>query len=298
MRIGQTLCSLSLASAMLFPMAGCAAQNAQNEDGTQSAGPSVTAPAPNPGIEEKTLTHHGRTMDFVEYRPDAGRFPVVIFSHGYNGSLNDFDGTARFLSDYGIGSVALTFCGSGANDKSGFPTTQMTLFTERDDLSAMMDYVRAQAWFDGNLFLFGGSQGGMVSAMAAHERPADVAGMVLLFPGFSIPDDWNTRYPDDASVPETIDWWGVTLGRDFVLTLRGLNIYEDMATFSAPVLLMHGMNDTIVPYSYSERAAETYPNAELVTYSGEGHGFSPSTMNDVNERTLSFLDNILSTKRS
>lgn len=246
-------------------------------------------PTPDPGIEETTLEHHGRTMDIVVYRPNASRFPVVIFSHGYNGSKNDFRDTAEFLLDCGIGSVAFTFCGSGSNDQSGFPTTEMTLFTERDDLFAVMDYVKELPWFNGELFLFGGSQGGMVSVMAAQARQSEVTGMVLLFPGFSIPDDWNTRYPDDASVPEAIDWWGVTLGRNFVLTLRDLDIYQGMPQFTAPVLLMHGTNDAIVPYCYSERAAQTYPNAELVTYRGEGHGFTPSTMADVNERTLNFI---------
>ena len=165
----------------------------------------------------------------------------------------------------------------------------MTLFTEQEDLFAVMDYVKELPWFNGELFLFGGSQGGMVSAMAAQARQSEVTGMALLFPGFSIPDDWNTRYPDDASVPEAIDWWGVTLGRNFVLTLRDLDIYQGMPQFTAPVLLMHGTNDAIVPYRYSERAAQTYPNAELVTYRGEGHGFTPSTMVDVNERTLNFI---------
>ena len=114
--------------------------------------------------------------------------------------------------------------------------------------------------------------------------------MVLLFPGFSIPDDLNTRYPNDDAVPETIDWWGVKLGRNFVLTLRNLDIYEKMGEFKKPVLLMHGTKDDIVPFRYSERAAETYPNAELVTYEGAGHGFDPITMRDVEKLLLDFID--------
>lgn len=279
---------VALASVLCFALIGCAPQGGGDDRDDQDDA-SVVESFPDPGIEEKAISHHGRIMDIVEYRPDATRFPVVIFSHGYNGYKDDFKSTAEYLLDYGIGSIAFTFCGSGARDRSGLATTEMTLYTERDDLFAVMDYVRKQAWFNGTLVLFGGSQGGMVSAMAAQERPDEVAGMVLLFPGFSIPDDWNTRYPDDASVPEAIPWWGVTLGKNFVLTLRDLDIYENMPNFTAPVLLMHGTNDATVPYRYSERAAKAYPNAELVTYQGEGHGFTPSTMADVNERTLNFI---------
>lgn len=244
-------------------------------------------PTPNPGVEEVQITHHERTVDAAFYRPDTARFPVVVFSHGYNGYKDDFKGTAEYLMENGIGAVTFTFCGSGVRDKSGFPTTDMTLFTEKEDLLAVIDYAKSLEWFDGNLFLLGGSQGGMVSAMVAEDCAPK--GMVLLFPGFSIPDDWNSRYPDDATVPETIPWWGVDLGRNFVLTLRNLDIYANMPAVTAPVLLMHGTRDEIVPLQYSERAAQTYPNAELVIYTGEGHGFTPGTMRKVNERLVDFV---------
>lgn len=243
----------------------------------------------NPGMEDIQIEHHGRVIDARVYRPNAVRFPVVIFSHGYNGSKADFDSSAQYLMRNGIGAITFTFCGSGASDKSGFATTDMTLFTEKEDLSAVMDYAKSLRWFNGSLFLLGGSQGGMVSAMAAEERAADVKGMVLLFPGLCIPDDWNSRYPTDASVPDIIPWWGVNLGRDFVLSMRDLDIYAKMAEFTKPVLLMHGTNDDIVPISYSQRAANTYPNAQLITYTGEGHGFTPNTMRDVEEKLLAFI---------
>lgn len=250
-------------------------------------------PEPAPGIENVQITHHGRTMDAVVYRPDAARFPIVIFSHGYNGYKDDFKDSAKFLMENGIGAITFTFCGSGVRDKSELATTDMTLFTEKEDLLAVMDYAKALPWYDGNLFLLGGSQGGMVSAMAAEDRAAELKGMVLLFPGFCIPDDWNTRYRNDTAVPESIDWWGVKLGREFVLSMRDLNIYEKMGEFAKPVLLMHGTSDAIVPLRYSQLAQETYPNAELVTYPGEGHGFTPATMRDVESRLLAFIkDNL------
>ncbi|MDE5547800.1 MAG: alpha/beta hydrolase, partial [Clostridia bacterium] len=127
-------------------------------------------------------------------------------------------------------------------------------------------------------------------------RTGDVRGMALLFPGFGIPDDWNARYPDDDKIPATIPWWWVDLGRDFVLSLRDIDIYANMASFTKPVLLMHGTNDNTVPLSYSQRASETYPNAELVIYQGEGHGFSAATMKKVNDKLLAFIDETLLNK--
>ena len=242
------------------------------------------------------VDHHDRTVYGDAYIPETESFPLVIFSHGYNGYKDDFKESAQYLMDNGVASITFTFCGSGGRDSSGFGTTNMTLFTEKEDLSALIDYAKQIKGFNGSLYLLGGSQGGMVSAMAAEERAADIKGMVLLFPGFCIPDDWNnthyptSRYPTPESIPESIDFWGVKLGRNFVLTMRDLDIYANMADFRNPVLIMHGTNDTIVPVSYSERAAETYPNAELVIYNGEGHGFTPATMRDVETKLLAFIN--------
>lgn len=239
------------------------------------------------------IFHRERTIEADVFRPDAAKFPIVIFSHGYNGYKDDFKDTAKYLAEHGVGAITFTFCGSGLRDKSGFATTDMTLFTEKEDLLAVINYAESLKGFNGNLYLLGGSQGGMVSAMAAEECTSELKGMVLLFPGFCIPDDWNARYPSDSSVPETIPWWNVNLGRKFVLSLRDLDIYSDMASFTKPVLLMHGTKDNIVPLSYSERAAEVYPNAKLITYAGEGHCFSPATMLEVSGELLAFVRSLL-----
>lgn len=242
------------------------------------------------------IDHHQRTVYADAYIPDAESFPLVIFSHGYNGYKDDFKESAEYLMDRGAASITFTFCGGGERDPSGFGTTNMTLFTEKEDLSALIDHAKQIKGFNGSLYLFGGSQGGMVSAMAAEERAADIKGMVLLFPAFGIPDAWNNsqypidRYPTPESIPDSIDFWGVKLGRNFVLTMRGLDIYANMADFRDPVLLLHGTNDAIVPISYSQRAARTYLNAELVTYNGEGHGFTPAAMRDVEAKLLAFIN--------
>lgn len=242
------------------------------------------------------VEHHDRTVNGDVFIPEEESFPLVIFSHGYNGYKDDFRDSANYLMDNGIASITFTFCGSGGRDTGGFGTTNMTLFTEKEDLSALIDYAKQIEGFNGSLYLLGGSQGGMVSAMAAEERAEDIKGMVLLFPAFCIPDNWNDtnypvdRYPTPESIPESFDFWGVELGRNFVLTLRDLDIYANMADFQKPVLILHGTNDAIVPISYSQRAAETYPNAELVTYKGEGHGFTSGTMRDVEERLLEFIN--------
>ena len=43
-----------------------------------------------------SIARNGREMDAVQYVPDVADFPVVVFSHGYNGCLGDFAAEAEF----------------------------------------------------------------------------------------------------------------------------------------------------------------------------------------------------------
>ena len=126
------------------------------------------------------IPHHGRRIDGSTYRPEGdGRFPIVIFSHGFNGHQSDFGHMTGLLAENGIGAFCFNFCGGGTGDTSGFPTTKMSLITEKEDLLAVLDEVRSWEWVDPDrIYLFGSSQGGMVSALAAEERRERIKSMI------------------------------------------------------------------------------------------------------------------------
>ncbi len=221
--------------------------------------------------------HHERTVYGQFCTPEGeGPFPAVLLSHGYNGCMTDFSVTAEYLASRGIASAAYTFCGGSTRDESGFPSTQMTLFTERDDLLAMLQWLKDQPCVNAQrICLFGGSMGGLVSVLAAHEQPEDVAGLALLFPALCVADNWNQRFPSVSDIPETVELWDMPLGRGFFTSIRELDVFKLLPSLSQPTLILHGDEDCIVPLSYSRRAAETFPNASLHVFSGEGHGFPP-----------------------
>ena len=63
----------------------------------------------------------------------------------------------------------------------------MTLFTEMQDLEAAIGALRGHPQIDKeNLFLFGASQGGLVTAMTAARHADETRGIVLLFPALCI----------------------------------------------------------------------------------------------------------------
>ena len=228
--------------------------------------------------EPIAISHHGRTVHGVFRAPEgSGPFPAVLMSHGYNGCMTDFEATAACLAEGGIASLAYTFCGGSTRDESGFPSAQMTLFTEREDAIALLDWLKENPAVDARrIFLFGGSMGGLVSVLAAAERPGDAAGLALLFPALCVADDWRKRLPRVEDIPETVDFWNLTLGRVFFTSMRDLDVFSLIPALAQPTVIFHGDQDPVVPLAYSERAEKAFPDARLHVFPGEGHGFSPA----------------------
>lgn len=225
-------------------------------------------------IEAIKIPHDGRVSYATVYTPDGeGCFPFVVLSHGYNGHGDDCRDLAEKLAEAGIGAVTHTFCGGSTRDESGFPTCDMTIYTECEDLSAVVDAVRALPSANG-VAIWGESQGGLVTAMTAGVRPSDFFAVGLLYPAFCIPDNWREAFPEVDGIPEYVDFWGMRLGKRFFMTLRNIRTESVIDGYKGPVLILQGTDDPIVRESDSVYAAERYENAHVEIFPGEGHGFS------------------------
>ncbi|MBQ8821377.1 MAG: alpha/beta hydrolase [Lachnospiraceae bacterium] len=237
------------------------------------------------------ISHHNRQIDGIFYQPKReGKYPIVIFSHGYNGHKSDFDYTARYLAERGICALSYTFCGGSTRDESGMLTTDMTLFTEIEDLQAVITYVKGLEQLDkDNIFTFGGSQGGLVTALTVDDMSEEIKGMILLYPAFCIADDWSKRFPNISDIPEEVELWGMKMGRDFFESIHGFDVFAHVGKYANSVLVMHGDQDPIVAMGYSERIAETYPKVRLEVFPGEGHGFTEEGTNRMTELLYEFL---------
>ena len=165
----------------------------------------------------------------------------------------------------------------------------MTIQSEKEDLLAVFAYLKAMDNVDG-IFLLGGSQGGFVSSLAAAELKEEVKALAMYFPALCVPDDWKKNYPDPAEAPETFDFWGMDLSREFVETVQQIDVFGTIGEYKGDVLILHGDEDPVVPYSYSEQAEQTYENAKLVKMEGEGHGWSPEAGQQAMEMVLEFFN--------
>ena len=244
-------------------------------------------------LDEVRIPNGERTVYGKIYGPKTeGRHPAVILSHGYNGTNGDWVKECTLYAQNGFVACAIDFCGGSTRSKSSGKSTDMTITSEKEDLLAVFDYVRALENVDADkVVLFGGSQGGLVSALAAAERPEQVRALGLYFPAFCVPDDWKKKYNTPADAPESFDFWGLQLGRGFVEDVFGLDVFGTIGAYEGPVLILHGTNDAIVPFTYSEDAVdEVYETAELMLLPGEGHGFSPKGAQTAMETILHFLN--------
>jgi len=203
------------------------------------------------------------------------KMPFVIFSHGFNGRYRDFSQICTYLAERGIGSYSFDFCGGSMTSKSSLKTTEMTIFSEIKDLKAVIENVLLWDKVDQeNLFLFGASQGGLISALVAEENKDNIKALMLLFPAFCIPDDWNKRFPKGAEIPESLEFWGFILGKQFIQSLQGYDVFEHIGGYNRDVILFHGDKDDIVNITYGEKAAGIYAKSEMIVFPDEGHGFS------------------------
>ncbi len=67
------------------------------------------------------------------------------------------------------------------------------------------------------------------------------------------------------------------------------DLYEHITAYTGPVLILHGDKDPIVPLSYSEKARDVYENAELIVYSGQGHGFTGTSRDEAKKAETQFF---------
>ena len=229
-------------------------------------------------MSAKTFTcmRDGLTIRGMEYLPDGfeegKKYPVIIVSHGF---LGNYASVAAFCEEFaGMGYVSycFNFCGGGNGPEEGCPesdgkSTDMTVMTEVEDLTAVINFAKNKPYTDHeNLILMGVSQGGFVSGLTAAKYGNEISRLIMIYPALCIPDDarrgrvGGADY-DPQNVPERIEC-ATVLGKAYHEEVVGLEPYLELSAYQGPVLILHGMEDDVVNYSYSVRAKESYKKGQ------------------------------------
>ncbi len=281
---------------MALALSGCGGSDSTQEKETNAEETTVTVDENKTyevAVEELIIKEDGKEIYGKIYMPkEDGTYPAIILSHGYNGCNTDFVNECKYYASNGYVAYAFDFSGGSTRSKSKGSSTDMTIFTEKEDVLVVFNYIKNMDKVDKeNIFLFGGSQGGLVTAMAAEECKDEIKGMALYFPAFNIPDDWRRNYPIEDEIPETVDFWGLRLGGNFFKSMREFYTFDNVGDFDKEILIIHGDKDNIVPLNTVKMAEKHYENAELVVLPGEGHGFTPEGGKEAMELVLEFMKN-------
>jgi fermentation-respiration switch protein FrsA (DUF1100 family) len=179
--------------------------------------------------------------------PKPGR-PVVLYFHGNGGSLAHRVARFRKLIDDGTGLVALSYRGYGGSE--GSPTEDGLIADGR----AAYDFARSK-YPDAKIVLWGESLGTGVAVAIAGEH--DVAAVVLEAPFTSAADVAFSAYP---FLPVSL------------LMKDQFRSDGRIGKVTAPVLIMHGVRDRVVPFRLGERLfAMANEPKEFVRFADGGH---------------------------
>ncbi len=218
------------------------------------------------------------------------KFPLVVMSHGFNGHANDFDKEGNRFASRGYVAYSLEFCGAQVNGKStGRDANTYTPLTMKQDIIAVVDRLKKLSIVDETqIFLFGGSQGGFVTALAAADDALKdtVSAVAMYFPAFNIPDDWHGK-------PEQLtELMGYYIGAEYIKSVQDLDPYAIIGNFKKDVCIVWGDRDALVKRQYIDRAVQTYgaDRAKLTVIEGAGHGFGGEALNTAVETVLTFLE--------
>ena len=204
--------------------------------------------------------------------------PMVILMHGFmsNKRLEPFKTIAGQLEEAGIAAMRFDFDGHGKSDGM---FCEMTVETELADAKSVYEYVLGLDYVS-KIALAGHSQGGVVAGMTAGKLGSDrIACLVQLAAAAVLKDDaihgvlMGRRY-DPKDLPDHLKVFFHKVGRSYFAVAQVLPIFETSGAYDGPVCLIHGKDDTAVPFSYSEHYHEVYAHSELHLLDGEDHTFS------------------------
>lgn len=125
-------------------------------------------------------------------------------------------------------------------------------------LSSQLDLVEQLVALHGKVLLIGSSMGGLVAAMVAG-RNSNVAGLILLAPGFGLSRRWQSLWGEDALTRWQRDGHlevfhharkqQAKLSYQFVQDAAHHD--SEKIRITCPTLILHGAHDTVVPISES-----------------------------------------------
>lgn len=244
------------------------------------------------GIEKQEFSCYRDDLEirgtvFLPAEYDNEKLPIAIVCHEFMANRIFSFPYAYTLAQNGYAAYCFDFNGGGFFSQSDGKSVDMSVLTEKEDLKAVLDFAKNQAYTqESDILLMGCSQGGLVCALTAAELKDEISGLILQYPALSIPDDARKGSMilaefDPKNVPDELYCGPMKLGKQYVTDVIDMDISQSLSGYTGKVLLIHGNNDTLVDISYSEDVCQVYLNngadVQFQVIDGAGHIFIKPT---------------------
>lgn len=206
------------------------------------------------GVQEVTLDTGDDAKLIAWYQPAAPGQPTFLYFHGNGGGLLTRAGRFKQFDRAGFGLFMVSY--RGFSGSTGTPSEQ-AMFS---DARLAYDHLRSRGLRPNDIALYGESLGTGVAVHLAAER--EIAALVLDSPYTSMVDMGRLRYP--------------YLPVDALLVDRFESI-KMIGQVRAPILIMHGANDTSIPVTMGQSmfdAASEPKVFEVIPGAGHSNIFS------------------------
>jgi fermentation-respiration switch protein FrsA (DUF1100 family) len=200
-------------------------------------------------VEERVLSTRDGERVIAWYGKAKPGGPTLLYFHGNGGSLAiRADRIARFMAE-GWGIFMMTYRGYGGS--TGSPTEAANVA----DAKLAYETLIAEGIPPSRLILYGESLGSGIAARLAAEQP--VAGLILDAPFTSVVDVAALVYPYLPVRPFVLDRYETD---------------KHIAQVRAPVLILHGERDLVIPIAMGRKVAELANEPKrLVVFPDGGH---------------------------
>lgn len=200
-------------------------------------------------VEEREIVTPDGTRVLTWWGAAKPGRPTLLYFHGNGGSFVTRSERIRKYIMHGYGIVMMTYRGYGGS--TGVPSEKANVA----DALATYEALRASGIPPADIVVYGESLGTGVAVQVAAQK--EVGGLILDAPYTSIVDLAALHYP---YLPAR---WLMT---DRYETLRFA------AAVHAPVLIVHGEADDVIPVEMSKRVAAAFKGpVQIATFPGAGH---------------------------
>ncbi|WP_377298676.1 alpha/beta fold hydrolase [Rhizobium sp. SGZ-381] len=269
-------------------------------------------------------THDGTEIFYKDWGPRDAQ--PVVFHHGWPLSADDWDNQMMFFLDKGFRVIAHDRRGHGRSTQTDTGNEMDTYAADVAALAEKLDlkraihvghstgggevvhYVaRAKPGRVSKAVIIGAvppimvksekNPGGLPIEVFDGFRAALIANRAQFFRDVPAGPFYGFNRPG-AQVSEGViqNWWrqgmmgGAKAHYDCIKAFSETDFTEDLKKIDLPVLVMHGDDDQIVPYSDSAPlSAKLLKNGTLKTYSGLPHGMCTTHPDVINADLLSFF---------